>query len=60
MRATLNGQGLLELPYPLVAGTNIENTGGGRFASGTSNLAAVALSAEAPHLGSRTLSQVDL
>ena len=41
-------------PYPSIAGMNLENTRGGRFASGSSDLAAVALPAEAPHLGSGT------
>jgi len=52
--ASLNDLGLLKLPYPLVAGMNLENTEGGRFTSGASDLAMVALPTEAPHLGSRT------
>ena len=60
LRAVLNGQGLLELLCPSVADMNLENTEGGRFASGASDLAAVALPAEAPRLGSGTSPRVDL
>ena len=60
LRAALNGRGFLELPYPPVAGTNLENTGGGRFASGTSILATVTLLSEASRLGLGTSPREDL
>ena len=60
MRAALNGRDFLELPCPLVAGTNLENTRGGRFTSGASVLAVVALLDEASRLGPRTSPRADL
>ena len=60
LRAALNGRGLPELPYPSVAGTTLENTGGGRFTSSASDLAAVALTSEAPHQVSGTSPRVNL
>lgn len=60
LHTTLNRQGLLELPYPSVDGTNLENTGGGRFTYSTFGLAVVVLPIGAPCLGTGTLPLVAL